>query len=110
MDKWFRVYEDEIALFGQKEIQFSFPEGRYSIVVDETNQDMISVEYDGNKEHWSIELKEKKDGYFRLSGLSNEIPELMIDHYWFELSIGCETATTYWGDRVIYRIDSAQNE
>jgi len=110
MDDWIRIGDDDVAPFGVRLLHFAFPDGSYSISIDQSDQDNIEVQYLGKVELWPIDLKHRKGNEFRLSGSADWTPELMDDHCWFELFFGNEVKITYWDDRVVYRTDYSTPE
>ena len=110
MDNWVRIGDDEIAPFGKRLCHFAFPQGCYSILVDQADQDYLDVVYQEKTERWHIDLKHQKGNEFRLSGMADWIPELMDNHYWYDLFLGDEFIITYWGDDVVYRTDRSAPE
>ena len=100
-----RIGDDEFALFGAHYYRFAFSGGQYSIRVDQSDQNYLTVEYQGATEYWPIQWKEKKGKKFRLSGQADRVPEIIDDLYWYELVLDAEPTITYWGDRVVYRTD-----
>ena len=77
------------------------------ISADQSDQGYVSVEHERKTERWPISLIKHNGEHFKLSGTADWTPELMDDVYWFELFLDDMPKITYWGDRVIYRVDRA---
>lgn len=105
MDEWIRIGDDEFAPFGKHTCLFAFQKGSYSITSDQSDQNYLTIEYQGKKELWHIMRKDKKGDEFKLSGSADWIPEIVAKPYWYELILCNKPTITYWGDRVVHRID-----
>lgn len=105
MDDWKRIGDDEIARFGKRKFEFSWSGGKYSIAIDQSEQNFIEVAFLKEKEQWNLETKYTKDGHFKLCGMAYSVPEILEDVCWYELVVGATVHVTYWGDKVVYRTD-----
>jgi hypothetical protein len=105
MRTWKRIPDDQPLSLDRREHRFSFPGGSYAIIWDPSWQHTLTVDYDGSREKWSVNIREIADDEVRLSGMADWVPEILGEACWFELVIGNQPSITYWGDRVIYRQD-----
>ena len=102
-----RIGDDEVAKFGRQALRFQHNDVSYTIILDQSEQDIVLVEHDGKSEDWTVWLKEYNGEHFKLSGQADWVPEILDEICWFELTLNDAPKITYWGDRVIYRIDQA---
>jgi hypothetical protein len=105
MKNWKRIPDDQRLSLDRREHRFSFPGGSYAITWDPSLQHALTVDHDGSREEWSVELREVSDYEIRLSGMADWVPEILGEPCWFELLIGDQPSITYWGNQVIYRQD-----
>jgi hypothetical protein len=111
VSSWLRIGDDELLHVGYRELRFAFAKGEYTIVWDPTSQHCVTVLHEGSKETWSVSLREVYGSRARLSGSADWAPEILEEVCWFELVLGDQATITYWGDKVIYRVDSlSENE
>ena len=106
MENWHRIPDDETAPFGKVVLKFDFPGGRYTLNVDQSDQDSVVLSYLEKIEYWHIETKWQKGDAFKLCGMAWAFPEIDLrDFYWFELYLSQHPRIVFWGDKVIFRTD-----
>ena len=95
MKEWHRIFDDEIARFGNAIWTLRIAVGEYRIKVNQANQDNIQVNYQDTTEHWPVNLKEQRGSEFKLSGMAWETPEILLNTFtWFELHVSSDAQIT----------------
>lgn len=107
MTAWLKIDDDELAMFGERNWEFEFPNGTYNLTASETEQNYVFMEFQGKKERWPINLKQQSGSIFKLSGFAYCAPGILTDICWFELHVAPSPLIKYWGDRIVYRTDFA---
>ena len=105
---WKRIYDDEIAHFGNQISVFASPMGSYKLEIAEARQETVSMISETSVENWPVQRKEQKGEHFRLSGMAWKTTELALsDTYWFVLTICEKPQIEFWGDQILFRKDVA---
>lgn len=91
---------------------FSGPEGPYAVSftpLNETDHGRLDVSLNGVALTWWVQRAElEADGSVSISGITERARPLWQDEFWFELVVGPGARRiTYWGDKVIFRVDQA---
>jgi len=105
MSDWVDVSDDTHLIDEALKLNFIGSNGPYSIMLDTTAQDWISVHFGNKFRRWPIHTKAKSVAGYRLSGMADWTPEILGEACWFELKIIPRSSITYWADRKIYRTD-----
>ena len=107
MDDWTRIADDTVLFRETLELKFRSPNGEYLIVLGPHRNEQLVVHHKKQVEIWPVMTKAKRENGYKICGLADWVPEILTDVCWYELIIGPEVSITYWGDKVINRVDVA---
>jgi len=105
MDAWQRIPEEKNPNYGKRSFAFPLGSGFYKVSIDEAHPFEFLVTYQSESWTWPIEIIEQSGESFRISGMAFSAPPVLPDTYWFEFRCDKDPRITYWGDRVIFRVD-----
>ena len=117
--EWTRVGDDEVLTFGTRTFWFERNGARYSLHIDQNQQNWITLRVGTDEDQWTLDLKQKKGEHIRLSGLAYWGYEMLEpgwvphvdqgpgDASWYELEIGDRVVLTFYGNQEILRTDVA---
>ncbi|QZD88143.1 hypothetical protein [Qipengyuania psychrotolerans] len=93
------------------EASFEGPEGRYSasyVPRGEWDDGLVRVNIASHEMWWGVEIAEQEGTSLSVCGITSGTQEIWNDVFWFEIICSPEPKSIrYWGDRIIWREDSA---
>lgn len=106
---WERIPEDVPYLERERSIKFAVGNYSYSLRLVPSSPTKIQFEANERTENWIVETVKRSRNRLSLRGFAFDVPGIKQKECWYELELGSVSKITFWGDRVILRIDETIN-
>ena len=107
MSKWTRIPDGTPWIKKERKFRFHGPNGPYTITLSPSSLEYLRINFDNAEELWPMNIVEVQGSTFKISGLADWVPEILLDECWYEFVIGSERAITYIGSKGYRRKDVA---